>query len=406
MITPACIGVYLRLQRRSSLDMMREAVIVSAVRSAIGKAHKGALVNVRIDDLGARVVREALNRVPGLNPEEIEDVLIGCATPEGEQGLNVARAISFLARIPVTAAATTVNRFCGSSLQTINFAAQAIMTGNGDVFVAGGVESMSHVPMRGFNPSLNEKLLGEDYPDAYISMGMTAENLAEKYHISRQEQDEFALLSHQKAVTALRAGQFKQEIVPVEVVLPDGSSRIFDTDEYPRADTSLEKLATLEPAFKQGGTVTAGNASPLSDGAAAVVLMSRDKARELGVKPLATIRAMAVAGVDPTLMGIGPVPAVQKVLKRARLTLEDMDVIELNEAFAAQSLAVIRELKIDLKKLNPRGGAIAIGHPLGATGARIMATLVHEMMEMDARFGLETMCIGGGQGIATIIERA
>jgi len=406
LITPACIGVYLRLQRRSSLDMMREAVIVSAVRSAIGKAHKGALVNVRIDDLGARVVREALNRVPGLNPEEIEDVLIGCATPEGEQGLNVARAISFLARIPVTAAATTVNRFCGSSLQTINFAAQAIMTGNGDVFVAGGVESMSHVPMRGFNPSLNEKLLGEDYPDAYISMGMTAENLAEKYHISRQEQDEFALLSHQKAVTALRAGQFKQEIVPVEVVLPDGSSRIFDTDEYPRADTSLEKLATLEPAFKQGGTVTAGNASPLSDGAAAVVLMSRDKARELGVKPLATIRAMAVAGVDPTLMGIGPVPAVQKVLKRARLTLEDMDVIELNEAFAAQSLAVIRELKIDLKKLNPRGGAIAIGHPLGATGARIMATLVHEMMEMDARFGLETMCIGGGQGIATIIERA
>jgi acetyl-CoA acetyltransferase family protein len=384
---------------------MKEAVIVSAVRSAIGKAHKGSLVNMRIDDLGALVVREAIQRVPGLKVEEIEDVIIGCAMPEGEQGLNVARLISFLARIPVTAAGTTVNRFCGSSLQAINFAAQAIMTGNGDVFVAGGIESMSHVPMRGFNPSLNEKLMGEDYPDAYISMGMTAENLAEKYHIPREEQDEFAFLSHQKAIRAIQAGQFKQEIVPVEVTLSDGTLRIFDTDESPRLDTSLSKLAALEPAFKQGGTVTAGNSSPLSDGAAAVILMSRDKARELGIKPLAVIRAMAVAGVDPTIMGIGPVPAVQKALKRAGLKLEDMDVIELNEAFAAQAIAVIRELKIDLKKLNPRGGAIAIGHPLGATGARIMATLVHEMQDRGARFGLETMCIGGGQGIATILER-
>lgn len=384
---------------------MKEAVIVSAVRSAIGKAYKGSLVNMRIDDLGALVVREAIQRVPGLKVEEIEDVIIGCAMPEGEQGLNVARLISFLARIPVTAAGTTVNRFCGSSLQAINFAAQAIMTGNGDVLVAGGIESMSHVPMRGFNPSLNEKLMGEDYPDAYISMGMTAENLAEKYHISREEQDEFAFLSHQKAIRAIQAGQFKQEIVPVEVTLSDGTLRIFDTDESPRLDTSLSKLAALEPAFKQGGTVTAGNSSPLSDGAAAVILMSRDKARELGIKSLAVIRAMAVAGVDPTIMGIGPVPAVQKALKRAGLKLEDMDVIELNEAFAAQAIAVIRELKIDLKKLNPRGGAIAIGHPLGATGARIMATLVHEMQDRGARFGLETMCIGGGQGIATILER-
>jgi acetyl-CoA acetyltransferase family protein len=384
---------------------MKEAVIVSAVRSAIGKAHKGSLVNMRIDDLGALVVQEAVQRVPGLKVEEIEDVIIGCAMPEGEQGLNVARLISLLARIPMTAAGTTINRFCGSSLQAINFAAQAIMTGNGEVFVAGGIESMSHVPMRGFNPSLNEKFMGEDYPDAYISMGMTAENLAEKYQISREEQDEFALLSHQKAIRAIQAGQFKREIVPVEVVLSDGTPRIFDTDEGPRPDTSLSKLAALEPAFKQGGTVTAGNASPLSDGAAAVVLMSRNKAQELGIKPLAVIRAMAVAGVDPTIMGIGPVPAVQKALKRAGLTLEDMDIIELNEAFAAQALAVIRELKIDPKKLNPRGGAIALGHPLGATGARIMATLIHEMQDMDARFGLETMCIGGGQGIATIIQR-
>jgi acetyl-CoA acetyltransferase family protein len=384
---------------------MKEAVIVSAVRSAVGKAHKGSLVNMRIDDLGARVVQEALNRVPGLNPHEIEDIIIGCAKPEGEQGLNIARLISFLAKIPVTAAGVTINRFCGSSLQTINFAAQAIMTGNGDVFVAGGIESMSHVPMRGFNPSLNEKLVGDGYPDAYISMGMTAENLATKYQISRQEQDEFALSSHQKAVQAAKMGQFKREIAPAEVVLSDGSTRLFDTDECPRPDTSLAKLAMLEPAFKQGGSVTAGNSSPLNDGAAAVVLMSRDKARELGIKPLAKIRAMAVAGVDPSIMGIGPVPAVQKVLKRAGLTLEDIDVIELNEAFAAQSLAVVRELKIDLKKLNPRGGAIAIGHPLGATGARIMATLIHEMQDRDVRFGLETMCIGGGQGIATIIER-
>ncbi|MCI0527639.1 MAG: thiolase family protein, partial [Nitrospira sp.] len=311
---------------------MKEAVIVSAVRSAIGKAYKGSLVNMRIDDLGALVVQEALNRVPGLNLQEIEDVIMGCAMPEGEQGLNVARLISFLARIPVTTAGTTVNRFCGSSLQTINFAAQAIMAGNGNVFVAGGIESMSHVPMRGFNPSLNEKLLGEDYPDAYISMGMTAENLAEKYQISREEQDEFALLSHQKAIQAIRAGQFKQEIVPVEVALSDGSTKIFDTDECPRPDTSLVKLAALEPVFRQGGTVTAGNASPMNDGAAAVVLMSRDKAQELGIKPLATIRAMAVAGVDPSIMGIGPVPAVQKALKRAGLTLEDINVVELNEA--------------------------------------------------------------------------
>lgn len=384
---------------------MKEAVIISAVRSAVGKAQKGSLINMRIDDLGALVVQEALHRVPGLNPAEIEDVIMGCAMPEGEQGLNVARLISFLARIPITAAGMTINRFCGSSLQAINLAAQAIMTGNGDVFVAGGIESMSHVPMRGFNPSLNEELLGEDYPDAYISMGMTAENLAEKYHISREEQDEFALLSHQKAIKAIQAGRFKPEIIPVEVLLSDGSTKIFDTDECPRPDTSLAKLAALEPVFKQGGTVTAGNASPMSDGAAAVVLMSRDKARESGIKPLATIRAMAIAGVDPSIMGIGPVPAVQKALKRAGLTLEDIDIIELNEAFAAQSLAVIRELKFDLKKLNPRGGAIAIGHPLGATGARIMATLIHEMIDRNARFGLETMCIGGGQGIATIIER-
>lgn len=384
---------------------MKEAVIVSAVRSPMGRAEKGLLANMRIDDLGAVILKEALKRVPKLDPAEIEDVIIGCAMPEGEQGMNIARNISLLAGVPLTAAAATVNRFCASGLESINNAALRIMTGNGEVFVAGGVESMSHVPMGGFNPSLNEKLFQPGAPQAYVSMGITAENVAAKYNISREDQDKFALASHQKAASAQKEGRFKNELVPVEVTLPDGKKVVLDKDENVRADSTLEKLSTLKPAFREGGSVTAGNSSPLTDGAAMVVIMSADRAKALGVKALARIRAMAVAGCDPAYMGIGPVPAIQKVLKRAGLTIKDIDMVELNEAFAAQSLAVIRELGIDLAKANPNGGAIALGHPLGCSGARIMATLINDLITANKTIGLESMCIGGGQGAATIIER-
>lgn len=384
---------------------MKEAVIVAAVRSPMGRAEKGLLANMRIDDLGAAVLKEALKRVPQLDPNEIEDVLVGCAMPEGEQGMNLARNISLLAGVPYSAAATTVNRFCASGLETINTAALHIMNGNGEVYVAGGVESMSHVPMGGFNPSLNEKFFAEGAPQAYISMGMTAENVAAKYKISREDQDKFAAASHQKATKAHAEGRFKNEMVPVEVTLPDGKKVILDKDENIRPDTTAEKLAGLKPVFKADGSVTAGNSSPLTDGAAFVIMMSADKAKALGIKPLAKIRAMAVAGCDPAFMGIGPVPAVQKVLKRAGLTIKDIDVIELNEAFAAQGLAVLRELGADLNKVNPNGGAIALGHPLGCSGARIMGTLINDLITLDKKIGLETMCIGGGQGAATIIER-
>lgn len=384
---------------------MPDAVIVSAVRSPMGKSGKGLLTNIRIDDLGALVVKEALRRVPQIKGDEIEDVLFGCAMPEGEQGMNVARNISLLAGIPFSAAALTLNRFCASGLQSINLAAMNIMTGNGEVFVAGGIETMSHVPMGGFNPSLNEKLMREDAPQAYISMGMTAENVAKLYHVSREDQDKFALTSHQKAVKAHKEGKFKNEMIPVEVTMPDGKKIILDRDENPRDDTALEKLASLKPAFLEGGSVTAGNSSPLTDGAAAVVIMSSDLAKKKGLKPLAKIRAMAVAGCDPATMGMGPVPAVQKVLKRAGMKLSDIDIIEINEAFAAQSLAVLRELNLDLTKVNPHGGAIALGHPLGCSGARIMATLINDLVSSNKTVGLETMCVGGGQGAATIIER-
>jgi acetyl-CoA acetyltransferase family protein len=325
--------------------------------------------------------------------------------PEGEQGMNLARNISLLAGIPYSAAATTVNRFCASGLETINTAALHIMNGNGEVYVAGGVESMSHVPMGGFNPSLNEKFFAEGAPQAYISMGMTAENVAAKYKISREDQDKFAAASHQKATKAHAEGRFKNEMVPVEVTLPDGKKVILDKDENIRPDTTAEKLAGLKPVFKADGSVTAGNSSPLTDGAAFVIMMSADKAKALGIKPLAKIRAMAVAGCDPAFMGIGPVPAVQKVLKRAGMTIKDIDIIELNEAFAAQGLAVLRELGADLDKVNPNGGAIALGHPLGCSGARIMGTLINDLITQNKKIGLETMCIGGGQGAATIIER-
>ncbi len=398
---------------------MAEAVIVSAVHTPIGRANKGALKDVRADDLAAIAVKAAVERVPQFDRSLIEDVIIGCAFPEGEQGMNVARIVGALAGLPETAAGVTVNRFCASSLQAVNMAAQSIMLDLGDVFVAGGVESMSRVPMGGFNPSFNPRLIksrdgeepeaGMPYPpceleygySSYIPMGLTAENLAREYNISREEQDAFALRSHRRAIAATDSGIFKREIVPVP--LPDG--RLMEIDEGPRRDTSMEKLAALEPAFIKGGTVTAGNSSPLNDGAAAAVLMSAQKARELGITPLARVITMAVAGVRPDIMGIGPVPAMKKALQRAGMQLSDIDIIELNEAFAAQNLAVIREMGIDEEKLNPHGGAIALGHPLGCSGARLIATLINDLQTADKTLGLATLCVGGGQGVATIIER-
>jgi acetyl-CoA acetyltransferase family protein len=396
---------------------MAEAVIVSAVRTPIGRANKGVLKDVRSDDLAAIAVKSALERVPSLDRSLIEDVIIGCAFPEGEQGMNLARLVGALAGIPETAGGVTVNRFCASSLQAVNMAAQNIMLGLGDAFVAGGVENMSRVPMGGFNPSFNPRLVkpreGEKvdspYPPieleygywSYIPMGLTAENLAREYNISRVEQDAFALRSHRRAIAATESGVFAREIVPVP--LPNGS--LMEIDEGPRRDTSMEKLAALEPAFTTGGTVTAGNSSPLNDGAAAVVLMSAEKARDLGITPLAKVLTMAVAGVRPDIMGIGPVPAMKKVLQRAGMQLGDIDIIELNEAFAAQSLSVVKAMGIDEEKLNPHGGAIALGHPLGCSGARIIATLINDLQTHDKTFGIATLCIGGGQGLATIIER-
>ena len=396
---------------------MAEAVIVSAVRTPIGRANKGVLKEVRADDLAALAVRAAVERVPQLDRSLIEDVILGCAFPEGEQGMNLARLVGALAGLPETAAGVTVNRFCASSLQAVNMAAQNIMLGLGDAFVAGGIESMSRVPMGGFNPSFNPRLVkphnGQEIASpaslgvmeyaysSYIPMGLTAENLAREYKISREAQDAFALRSHQRAIAATDSGIFKREIVPVP--LPDGSK--MEIDEGPRRDTSLEKLASLEPAFIKGGTVTAGNSSPLNDGASAAVLMSAEKARELGITPLARVITMATAGVRPDIMGIGPVPAMKKALQRAGMQLSDIDIIELNEAFAAQNLAVIKEMNIDEEKLNPHGGAIALGHPLGCSGARLIATLINDLQTADKTWGIATLCVGGGQGVATILER-
>lgn len=396
---------------------MPEAVIVSAVRTPIGRANKGALKDVRADDLAAFAVKAAVERVPKLDPTLIEDLILGCAFPEGEQGMNLARLVIPLAGLPETIGGTTVNRFCASSLQAFNMAAQNIMLGLGDAIIAGGIESMSRVPMGGFNPSFNPRLVksgeGEKYSSpypaceveygysSYIPMGMTAENLARAYKISREAQDAFALRSHQRAIAATDQGIFKREIAPVK--LPDG--RVMEVDEGPRRDTSLEKLASLEPAFIKGGTVTAGNSSPLNDGAAAVVLMSEERARDLGIMPLARVRTMAVAGVRPDTMGIGPVPAIRKVLQRSGLQLSDIDIIEINEAFAAQTLSVVQQLGIDEEKLNPHGGAIALGHPLGCSGARLIATLLNDLQTHDKTLGIASLCIGGGQGLATLIER-
>jgi len=390
--------------------MMKEAVIVSGARTAVGKAHRGSLATVRPDDMAAAAIKAAVERAEGLDPSTIDDVIIGCAMPEAEQGLNVGRIASIRAGLPHTVPAQTVNRFCSSGLQTVALAAQQIMAGMGDIIVAGGTESMSMVPMSGHVYAPNPEL-ADIHPEVYIGMGLTAENVARQYGISREEQDEFALRSHHNAAAAIDAGRFRDEIVPleVEVTEADGAtarSRAFrfDTDEGVRRDTSAEALAKLKPVFAAKGSVTAGNASPTSDGAAALVLMSRERADELGLRPLARFVSFAVGGVPPEVMGIGPVAAVPKALKLAGLSLEDIDLIELNEAFAAQALAVAKQLELDMDKLNVNGGAIALGHPLGCTGAKLAVTLLNELRRRNGRYGLVTMCIGGGMGAAGVFE--
>jgi acetyl-CoA acyltransferase len=386
---------------------MQDAVIVSAARTAVGKAPAGTLRTVRPDDMAATVIAETLRRTPGLDATEISDVIIGCAMPEAEQGLNVARIASLRAGVPVTASAATINRFCASGLEAIALGAERIMCGFADAIVAGGTESMSLVPMGGNKVSPNPSLV-DTYPDVYLSTGLVAENHAREAQISRDEQDAFALRSHQRAIAAIEAGRFADEITPLTFKVADGISIrdvTFTRDEGPRRDTSAAALAKLRPAFHATGTVTAGNTSQTSDGAAAVLLTSAEYARARGLEPLARFVSYATAGVEPERFGIGPVPAIRKVLKSAGLTLNDIDLVELNEAFAAQVLACLRELPIDPDKLNVNGGAIALGHPLGCTGAKLTTTLLYEMRRRNARYGLVTMCVGGGMGAAGIFER-
>jgi acetyl-CoA acyltransferase len=390
---------------------MSPAVIVSAVRTAVGKAPKGKLSATRPDDMTAVAIRAAIDRVPGLRAEDLDDIYIGCAMPEAEQGMNVARVAAFRAGVPYTVPAMTLNRFCSSGLQSIAFAADRIAAGGAHCVLAGGMESMSMIPMGGNKISPNPTLI-ETNPDTYLSMGLTAENLAEEYRISREEQDAFALESHRRAIAAIDAGHFRKEIVPLavrDIAVERGSRAVheftFDTDEGPRRDTSMDALGKLKPAFKADGTVTAGNASQTSDGAAAVIVMSEEKARSMKLKPLARFLSYATAGVPPEVMGIGPVEAIPKVLRQAGLRLENIDLIELNEAFAVQSLAVMRELGLDPSKVNVNGGAIALGHPLGCTGSKLTASLLYEMQRRRARYGMVTMCVGGGMGAAGIFER-
>jgi len=385
----------------------RDVAILSAVRTPIGRAPKGTLRFTRPDDMGALVVKEALARAE-VAPAAVEDLVLGCAMPESEQGLNVARVVGELAGLPDEVPAMTINRFCSSGLQATSILADRIAVGAIDTAVAGGLESMSMVPMGGTRPSLNPVVV-EKLPDVYIPMGNTAENVARKFEIPRAEQDAFALASHQKAVAAWTRGDFKAEVVPVPArVFEDGAwkSAMFERDEGPRADTSLEKLAGLKPVFDPTGSVTAGNSSPLNDGAAAVVLMSGDKAKESGKKIRGYFRAFAVAGVPPGIMGIGPIPAVRKLLAKTGLKIDEIDLFEVNEAFASQALYCLRELKLPLDRVNVNGGAIALGHPLGATGARQIATALHELERRKGRYAVITMCVGGGMGAAGLIERA
>ena len=391
---------------------MRDAVIVSAVRTAVGKAPKGTLRTTRPDEMGAAVIKEALARVPGLENAEVEDVIMGCAMPEAEQGMNVARAAAIRAGLPVETSAMTINRFCSSGLQSIAMAADRIKSGGSEVIVAGGLETMSMIPMGGHIIRPNPYLV-DHYPDFYLSMGLATENVARKYEVTRAEQDEFALRSHTRAAAALDADKFKDEVVPLHVVLEELDEKgkkqrhevVFDKDEGVRRDTSAEGLAKLKPAFHVKGTITAGNSSQMSDGAAAAIVMSDARARELGVKPMARFVAYATAGCPPEEMGIGPVFAIPKALQLAGLTLNDIDVIELNEAFAAQSLAVIKTLGLDPEKVNVNGGAIALGHPLGCTGAKLTASILRELERRNGRYGMVTMCVGGGMGAAGILER-
>ena len=398
---------------------MREAVIVSSVRTAVGKAVKGALKDVRPDDLAAAAIKGALARVPALPPDSVDDVILGCAMPEAEQGMNVARIASLLAGLPHTAGAMTVNRFCSSGLQAIALAADAIVAGRAEVVVAGGTESMSLIPMGGHKIAPNPSLL-EHYPDAYLGMGMTAELVARKYGIDRERSDAFALASHQKAVAAIQAGRFKDEIVPLSLQVPDPEAPapkgkkpgppptqtvVFDVDEGPRADTDAASLAKLKPAFAKDGIVTAGNSSQMSDGAAATVVMSAERAKALGLKPLARLRSFAVAGVPPEIMGIGPVEAIPKALAQAGLKLDQVELIELNEAFAAQALAVMQVAGLDPARVNVNGGAVALGHPLGCTGAKLVSSLLGELQRRNGRYGIVSMCVGGGMGAAGVIER-
>lgn len=391
---------------------MKEAVIVSAVRTAVGKAPKGTLRDTRPDDMGAAAIKEAIARVAGLEASEVDDVIMGCAMPEAEQGMNVARAAAIRAGLPVETSAMTINRFCSSGLQTIAMASDRIRTNGAHVIVAGGLESMSMIPMGGHIIRPNPTLM-DTYPDFYLSMGLATENVARKYEVSREEQDAFALQSHQRAVAALDADKFKDETVPLTVTVEELDAKgkkqrreiAFDKDEGPRRDSTAEALANLKPAFQMKGTITAGNSSQMSDGAAAVIVMSEDRAKELGAKPLARLVAYATAGCPPEEMGIGPVYAIPKALKLAGLTLDDIAVIELNEAFAAQSLAVIKMLELNPDKVNVNGGAIALGHPLGCTGAKLTASILRELERRDARYGMVTMCVGGGMGAAGIFER-
>jgi len=392
---------------------MQDAVIVAATRTAVGKAPNGTLRTVRPDDMAAAVIGEALRRVPGLDRSEVDDVILGCAMPEAEQGLNVARIASLRAGIPVSASAVTVNRFCSSGLQAIAFGAERIMCGFAQAVVAGGTESMSLVPMGGNKISPNPALV-DSYPDVYLSTGLVAENHAREHGISREQQDAFALRSHQRAVAASESKRFDEEITPLTFRVaapPDegGEPRVIDVthaqDEGPRRDTSMDALARLRPAFHVSGTVTAGNSSQTSDGAAAVIVTSADFATSHGLQPLARFVSFATAGVEPERFGLGPVPAIRKALKLAGLSLDQMDLIELNEAFAAQVLACLRELPIDPERLNVNGGAIALGHPLGCTGAKLTTTLLYEMRRRKARYGLVTMCVGGGMGAAGVFER-
>jgi acetyl-CoA acyltransferase len=391
---------------------MKEAIIVSAVRTAVGKAPKGTLRDTRPDDMGATAIKAAIARVPGLVTSEIDDVIMGCAMPEAEQGMNVARAAAIRAGLPVETSAMTINRFCSSGLQTIAMASDRIRTNGAHVIVAGGLESMSMIPMGGHIIRPNPTLM-DTYPDFYLSMGLATENVARKYEVSREEQDAFALQSHQRAIAALAGDKFKDETVLLSVTVEELDSKgkkqrreiNFDKDEGPRRDTTLEALAKLKPAFQLKGTITAGNSSQMSDGAAAAIVMSEDKAKQLGAKPIARLVAYATAGCPPEEMGIGPVYAIPKALKLAGLTLDQIEVIELNEAFAAQSLAVIKMLELNPDKVNVNGGAIALGHPLGCTGAKLTASILRELERRHARYGMVTMCVGGGMGAAGIFER-